>query len=284
MSCSRNRWTRTPDGVALVFEEDSLTYAELNRRANQLAHYLRALGVRPDDRVAICVERGFEMIIGLLAVLKAGGAYVPLDPAYPVDRLRFMLEDSQPIALLTQQHLAGLFNEVSPSLPILNLENTAPWGDSAHTNPTRENAGLTPQSLAYVIYTSGSTGIPKGVLVEHKGLSNLIHWHCSAFKLNAGDMSSSVASFGFDAATWEFWPPLCVGAAIMIAASLVTSDPEQLLLWWKEQHIDIGFLSTPMAEIIFDKMIDNRHLRTLLVGGDKLSAPSSHTDFLRNSQ
>ena len=109
MSCSRNRWTRTPDAVAVVFEDASLSYAELNRRANQLAHHLRELGVRPDDRVAICVERGLEMIVALLAVLKAGGAYVPLDPAYPAERLRFMLEDCAPVALLTQSHLQELF-------------------------------------------------------------------------------------------------------------------------------------------------------------------------------
>ena len=117
---------RTPDGVALVFEEELLAYAELNRRANQLAHYLRALGVSP-MRGSICVERGFEMIVALLAVLKAGGAYVPLDPAYPVERLRFMIEDSQPLALLTQRHLARLFNDGPPSLPIHNLGETAAW-------------------------------------------------------------------------------------------------------------------------------------------------------------
>ena len=225
-SAVRGAGGSAPEATSPVFEDHSLSYTELNRRANQLAHYLRARRT-PDARVAICVERGFEMLVALLAVLKAGGAYVPLDPAYPLDRLRFMLEDSQPIALLTQQHLAGLFNEVSPSLPILNLENTAPWGDSPHTNPTRENAGLTPQSLAHVIYTSGSTGIPKGVLVEHKGLSNLIYWHCSAFKLNAGDMSSSVASFGFDTShTGVLAATVCGCSHHALQLRLLLADPE----------------------------------------------------------
>src|SRR6266702_3514862 len=111
---------KAPEATAVVFEDAALTYGELNRRANQLAHYLRELGVRPDTRVALCVERGFEMIVALLAVLKAGGAYVPLDPAYPIDRLRFMLQDSAPVALLTQSHLQNLFPELSTLLPVLD--------------------------------------------------------------------------------------------------------------------------------------------------------------------
>ena len=109
-SCLKSRFATNPDAIAIVHEENKLSYTELNSRANRLAHYLRQLGVKPDVCVAICVERGFEMIVGLLAILKAGGAYVPLDPAYPVERIRFMLEDSAPLALLTSSHLAGLFS------------------------------------------------------------------------------------------------------------------------------------------------------------------------------
>ena len=165
---------KSPDALAVVFEDASLSYAELNRRANQLAHYLIELGVVPDARVAICVERGLEMIVALMAVLKAGGAYVPLDPVYPLERLRFMLQDSAPVALLTQEHLRGLCSGINDALPILDLEDPAAWQDQPQTNPAPDSLGLTPHHLAYIIYTSGSTGQPKGVMVQHQGLQLIL--------------------------------------------------------------------------------------------------------------
>ena len=164
----------TPEATAVVYEDASLSYQELNQRANRVAHALRERGVKPDDRVALCLERGLEMVIGLLGVLKAGGAYVPLDPAYPAERLRYMLEDSAPVALLTQSHLEALLTGFSPALPVLDLTEEARWAQQPDSNPQR--AGLTPEHLAYVIYTSGSTGMPKGVMVEHRNLANLIRW------------------------------------------------------------------------------------------------------------
>src|SRR6201999_3072796 len=161
---------RTPDAVAVVFEDEQLSYAELNSRANQLAHYLQGLGVGPDARVALCAERSLEMIVALLAVLKAGGAYVPLDPEYPAERLSFMLEDSAPVVLLTQSHLRDLVAAPHPSLPVLCLDEDASWQSLPATNPDR--AGLSPEHLAYIIYISGSTGAPKGVMVEHRGVVN----------------------------------------------------------------------------------------------------------------
>src|SRR5262249_9715042 len=143
------------------------------RRANQLAHYLRKLGVRPDARVAICIARGLEMVVGLLAVLKAGGAYVPLDPAYPLERLRFVLEDADPVALLTQSQFEGLFSGIGDKLPVLDLADASPaWSRLPEINLDPDNIGLTPNHLAYVIYTSGSTGAPKGVMIEHRSLYN----------------------------------------------------------------------------------------------------------------
>ena len=165
---------KTPDATAVVFEDATLSYAELNIRANRLAHYLRELGVKPDDRVAICVERSLEMIVALMAVLKAGGAYVPLDPAYPIERLRFMLEDAAPVALLTQGHLTELFDGLDEKLPVLDLTAAAPaWNSLPDTNPDPDAFGLNPNHLAYIIYTSGSTGNPKGVMVQHRGLSTI---------------------------------------------------------------------------------------------------------------
>jgi amino acid adenylation domain-containing protein len=208
----------TPTAAAVVFQGDSLSYQELNRRANMLAHYLRELGVKPDLRVAICAERSFEMVIALLAVVKAGGAYVPLDPAYPVDRLRFMLEDCAPVALLTQGRLQGIFAGISDGLPVLDLAaGTPPWLGMPETNPDRNAIELTSQHLAYIIYTSGSTGLPKGVMVEHKGLVNRILWMQRAYNLNCEDAVLQKTPFSFDVSVWEFFWPLLTGARLVMA-------------------------------------------------------------------
>ncbi|HEY7769566.1 condensation domain-containing protein, partial [Longimicrobium sp.] len=166
---------RAPGATAVVFGDDRLSYAELNARANRLAHDLRARGVGPEVRVALCVERGPEMVAAVLAVLKAGGAYVPLDPAYPRERLAYMLADSAPAVVLTQhavaQALAGVLDGLG-GVPVLELDGAAPsWAAQPETNPSR--GGVTPEHPAYVIYTSGSTGRPKGVLVPHRGLCNV---------------------------------------------------------------------------------------------------------------
>ncbi len=213
---------RTPGAVAVRFEEESLTYRELNARANRLAHHLRALGVGPDARVGICVERGPEMVAGLLAILKAGGAYVPLDPAYPADRLRTMLEDSAPAALVTQSPLAGTFAGLD--VPVVELDASAPaWGGEPETNP--ERAELRPDHLAYVIYTSGSTGRPKGVLVEHRGLVNHTVWQIGAFGIGADDTVLQRTSISFDASVWELWTPLAAGACLLVLSSAAAKDP-----------------------------------------------------------
>ena len=162
---------RDPAATAVVYEDRSLSYGELNAEANRLAHHLRALGVGPDVRVAICVERSLEMVVGLLAILKAGGAYVPLDPAYPGERLAFMLADAAPAAVLThgpaQAALAAARAGLERAPPVIDLEaDAALWASAPETDPDR--AGLTAQHLAYVIYTSGSTGTPKGVMIEHR--------------------------------------------------------------------------------------------------------------------
>jgi len=206
---------KNPDALAVVYEDDQLSYMELNRRANRLAHYLRQLGVKPDVCVAICVERGFEMIVALLAVLKAGGAYLPLDPAYPVERLRFMLQDSAPLVLLTQKHLEALFNPAGGTLPALHLDAAvAPWHNYPDTNPSRDSVGLSPNHLAYIIYTSGSTGKPKGVLCEHRGLVNLAVAQIRDFAVEPESRVLQFASFSFDACVSEVMMTLCQGATL----------------------------------------------------------------------
>jgi amino acid adenylation domain-containing protein len=221
---------KTPLAAALIFEGASLAYSELNRRANQLAHHLRALGVKPDARVAICIERSFEMVVALLAVIKAGGAYVPLDPAYPVDRLRYMLDDSAPAALLTQSSLVGLLAEQKPALPVLDLTAASiPWSHLPETNPDRASIGLGPTNLAYIIYTSGSTGKPKGVMVEHRSVVNRLVWMQDEYQLTAGDAVLQKTPFSFDVSVWEFFWPLLVGSRLVIARPEGHKDPAYLV-------------------------------------------------------
>ncbi|MCU7645701.1 non-ribosomal peptide synthetase [Pseudomonas piscis] len=258
--------TQQPAATALQAGDRRLSYAELEARANRLAHHLRGLGVGPDSRVAICVERGPELVVGLLAILKAGGAYVPIDPAHPAERIAYLLEDSAPLALLVQGATRAV--AASPGLSRVDLDDPA-WLQQPPSAP--QVPGLTAQHLAYVIYTSGSTGQPKGVMVEHQSLANLVHWHCQAFDLGPGRHTSSVAGLGFDAMAWEVWPALCGGATLHLPpAGTDHQDIDRLLDWWRAQPLDVSFLPTPVAEYAFGQQAGHPTLRTLLIGGDRL--------------
>ncbi|MBW4632891.1 MAG: amino acid adenylation domain-containing protein [Iphinoe sp. HA4291-MV1] len=203
---------RTPDAVAVVFENQQLTYQQLNARANQLAHYLQTLGVGPEILIGICVERSLEMIVGLLGILKAGGAYVPLDPAYPQERLSFMLSDSQVKVLLTQQKLAA--NLPEHTAPVVCLD--ADWGVICGQTQDNPSTGVQASNLAYVIYTSGSTGKPKGVLVAHQGLCNLALEQIRIFDVQSHSRVLQFASFSFDASISEVVMTLCAGARLCL--------------------------------------------------------------------
>jgi amino acid adenylation domain-containing protein len=266
---------KTPDAVAVICGDRRLTYSQLNSRANQLARVLVARGVRPDERVGLYVERGVEMVIGLLGILKAGGAYVPLDLRYPIDRLAYMLRDSRPAAVLTQKHLQKQLPDAG--VPVIALDGN--YDEVGSHNLNASQLGLHSRNLAYVIYTSGSTGTPKGVMIEHRNLVNLIHWHCSAFKLDKKCRSSCVAAVGFDAATWEIWPSIATGATLVVAGPAVVADTEALLEWWANESLDISFLPTPMAELAFSRNIQHPTLRTLLVGGDRLVHRATSASF-----
>ncbi|HEX8363539.1 MAG TPA: amino acid adenylation domain-containing protein, partial [Longimicrobium sp.] len=214
---------RTPGATALVCGARELTYDELNARANRLAHHLRALGVGPDSRVAICLDRGAEMVVALLATLKAGGAYVPLDPAYPADRLRYMLEDSRPRAVLTQAAHAALFVDVDA--PVLDVR--APiWDSCPETNPERE--GLSPENLAYIIYTSGSTGLPKGVMLEHRGVVNLLCSMGETVGIAPADRVLALTTIAFDISVLEIFLPLVSGASVVMVDRATAADPDLL--------------------------------------------------------
>ncbi|MDQ0704433.1 amino acid adenylation domain-containing protein [Pseudomonas sp. W3I7] len=255
----------TPDAIAAVQQGRQLTYAELNQQANLLAHHLLALGVKPDDRVAIVARRGLDTLAGLLAILKAGACYVPVDPSHPAERLSYLLSDSAPVAVLTQQALLERLPVLD--VPVIQLDRYT-WQHHSASNP---NAGANPSNLAYVIYTSGSTGLPKGVMVEHHTVANLVDWHCRAFDLCAGRHTASVAGFGFDAMAWEVWPALCVGATLHLPpVTDGAEDIDALLSWWCAQPLDVCFLPTPVAEYAFSQQIEHPTLRTLLIGGDRL--------------
>ncbi len=254
---------RTPDAVAAIYQGRQLTYAQLNQKANGLAHQLIELGVQPDDRVAVLARRSLDTLVGLLGILKAGACYVPVDPAHPAERLSYLLQDSAPVAVLTQHDLRHRLPALA--LPVVELDRpTLQVGANPHV-------AVKPSNLAYVIYTSGSTGLPKGVMVEHHSVCNLVDWHCQAFNLQAGSHTASVAGFGFDAMAWEVWPALCVGATLHLPpAHDGAEDIDALLGWWRAQPLDVCFLPTPVAEYAFSQRLEHPTLRTLLIGGDRL--------------
>jgi amino acid adenylation domain-containing protein len=268
---------RNPDAPAVAAGGISLSYGELNQRANRVAHRLRALGVGRETLVCICVERSAAMVVGLLGILKAGGAYVPLDANYPADRLAFMLEDIGAKVVLSERPVAGRL--ATDDAVVLLLDDDTGFDGADDTNA---DCGAEPDDICYVIYTSGSTGKPKGVAVPHRGLMNLVAWHRRAFTVSPADRGSQVASPGFDACGWELWPYLAAGASVHIIADDVRASPSDLLKALIANKITIGFLPTPLAQAMFD---DPMHvgltLRYLLVGGDKLTRlPPPGSDFV----
>ncbi|WP_338125273.1 amino acid adenylation domain-containing protein, partial [Pseudomonas congelans] len=259
------RAASAPESVAAQMGEQCLHYGEMNHRANALAHHLISLGVGVDDRVAVMARRGLDTLVAMLAVLKAGAGYVPVDPSHPDERIAYLLADSAPKVLLTQQALMSRVPETA--VPVIAFDR--PEWPQRLDNP--QMAGLNATHLAYVIYTSGSTGQPKGVMVEHRTLGNLIDWHCQTFDLQAGSHTASVAGFGFDAMAWEVWPALCTGATLHLPPADVSNEQiDALLDWWIAQPLQVAFLPTPVAEYAFSRGLTHPTLRTLLIGGDRL--------------
>jgi amino acid adenylation domain-containing protein len=254
-----------------------LSYGELNRRANQLAHHLQNMGVGPEVAVAICVERSVEMVIGFLGILKAGGHYVPLDRSYPKERLALMLKDSGAAVLLTQQRLREILPE--QEMPVLCLD--ADWETIAGESAETPVSNVTAANLAYIIYTSGSTGQPKGVAVTHANLLNLVTWHTRIYQVTPEDRATQVASLGFDASVWELWPYLSSGASVFLPDEDTRTTPSRFVAWLNKQRITLCFVPTPLAEIILtEPMPAELSLRALLVGGDKLhGAPKDALPF-----
>ena len=259
---------RSPHAVAVSCAAETLTYAELNRQANQLAHHLRKLGVGPDVPVAIAAERSLAMVIGLLAILKAGGAYVPLDPAYPTDRLAYMLADSAPAVLLVQASVLGRLPAVE--LPTLSLDDATPWMHEPGHNP--HVTGLSAEHLAYVIYTSGSTGLPKGVMNEHGGVVNRLLWAQSQFQLSPADRVLQKTPYGFDVSVWEFFLPLLAGAQLVMAKPGGHQDPAYLAELIEGAGVTVLHFVPSMLQLFLDGAHARRctGLRHVLCSGEAL--------------
>ncbi|MDJ0796548.1 MAG: amino acid adenylation domain-containing protein [Calothrix sp. MO_167.B12] len=252
----------TPDAVAVVFEQQQLTYQQLNTKANQLAHYLQKLGVQPDVLVGICSERSLDMIVGLLAILKAGGAYLPLDPNYPPQRLGLMVEDSGISLLLTQEKLVSRLPQINGT--VLSMDSN--WKHIAKESEDNPVSGVNPSNLAYVIYTSGSTGKPKGVLVPHIGLGNLAVVQTKEFNLSSHSRILQFASFSFDASVFEIVMALSTGARLCLASQeslLPGPDLIKLLGEYKITHLTIP--PSALAVMTWSKLPD---LEVMIVAGE----------------
>jgi amino acid adenylation domain-containing protein len=273
---------KSPEAVALMCGEQKLTYRELNRRANQLAHYLRQQGVGREERVGICVDRGLEMVVGLLAVLKAGGAYVPLDPGYPEQRLQYMVRDSTPKVVLAQGDTETLFGDLGRELRVLNLKGDGiAWEGMPETNIAAEKLALNSENLAYVMYTSGSTGQPKGVMIEHENVVRLVY-NTNFVQLGPADVIAQASNASFDAMTFEVWGALLNGGRISYLSKEDVLAPAALAENIRQRKISTLFLTTAL----FNQVARNTEnafsgLRYLLFGGEKVD-PSMVSRVLAN--
>jgi amino acid adenylation domain-containing protein len=288
---------RTPDAPALLFEGGQLTYAELNRRANRLARRLRGLGVGPEVLVGVLMERSAELVIALYAILKAGGAYVPLDPEYPSERLAFMLEDTGAPVVLTQGHLAGRVPACAARVLALDGEPGAASCDADADLGCDADAGLgcdadadadleggaDAGNLAYVIYTSGSTGRPKGVLNAHRGICNRLFWMQDAYPLQSDDRVLQKTPFGFDVSVWEFFWPLQVGAALVMARPGGHRDAGYLRRAILENGITTLHFVPSMLQVFLEEpaLEDCTSLRRVICSGEALPFDLTRRFFAR---
>jgi amino acid adenylation domain-containing protein len=258
-----------PKATAVACLHGEMTYEELNSRSNQLARHLRSLGIAPEVRVGILMDRSPNLIVALLGILKAGGAYVPLDPAYPAERLAVMLEDAEARVLITQARFLDALSKYKGRTVCLDAD----WDAIAQQNDERLISGAHAGNLAYVIFTSGSTGTPRGVQITHGALLNLVHWHQRTYGVSSRDRATQLAGVGFDASVWEVWPYLTTGASLHLADEETRLSPEGLRDWLVDKKITISFLPTPLAEQTLSMDWPPQvAMRTMLTGGDRLSS------------
>ncbi|AVN47873.1 non-ribosomal peptide synthase/polyketide synthase [Pseudomonas aeruginosa] len=272
---------RTPTAPALAFGEERLDYAELNRRANRLAHALIERGVGVDRLVGVAMERSIEMIVALMAILKAGGAYVPVDPEYPEERQAYMLEDSGVQLLLSQSHLKL---PLAQGVQRIDLDQADAWLENhAENNPGIELNG---ENLAYVIYTSGSTGKPKGAGNRHSALSNRLCWMQQAYGLGVGDTVLQKTPFSFDVSVWEFFWPLMSGARLVVAAPGDHRDPAKLVALINREGVDtLHFVPSMLQAFLQDEDVAScTSLKRIVCSGEALPADAQQQVFAKLPQ
>jgi amino acid adenylation domain-containing protein/non-ribosomal peptide synthase protein (TIGR01720 family) len=261
---------KTPNQVAVVFEDQALTYAQLNAKANRLAHYLQVLGVKPEVLVGLCVERSLDMLVGLLGILKAGGAYVPLDPAYPQESLAFMVSDSQVSVLLTHEKLVSGLPEHGARVVCLDTD----WGVIAQHREDNPLSVVKPDNLAYVIYTSGSTGKPKGVMIQHQSLVNFTETAIVEYGLNTRDRVLQFASISFDAAAEEIYPCLTCGGTLVLRTDEMLSSVPAFLQKCRDWELTVLDLPTAywhqvVSELALTNLVVPESLRLVIIGGER---------------
>jgi len=270
---------QTPDHTAVIYEDLSLSYAELNAQANRLARHLRTLGVGPDSLVGLCMERSLEMIVGLYGILKAGGAYVPLEPSYPADRLATIVEDAKLSVVLTQQRVRERVPDVQ-GVRIMALDSEADTLARYATDDLDHH--VQPQHLAYVIYTSGSTGKPKGVGIDHQGIVNRLQWMQEAYALNATDRVLQKTPFSFDVSVWEFFWPLLEGATLVVARPGGHQDVAYLAGLIDAQSITTLHFVPPMLDVFINEAGEcGRSLRQVMCSGQALPLELQQRFFAR---
>ena len=256
---------QTPDAPAVVFDGVT-TYADLNAQANRLAHHLRSLGVGPDVLVGLCVERSPRMLVGLLAILKAGGAYVPIDPTYPVDRVRFMIEDSQASVLVTETALIDSLPMGAAQVVVIDAADIT----TASTSAANLDGATAPETRAYVIYTSGSTGVPKGVQVPHGALTNFLQSFRQTLGIEATDVLLAVTTLSFDIAGLELWLPLIVGARIELASREQAADGVHLATRIAERGVTFLQATPATWRLLLEVGWPGSDRLTMLCGGEAL--------------
>ncbi|AFZ11266.1 amino acid adenylation domain protein [Crinalium epipsammum PCC 9333] len=264
---------KTPDDIAVVFQNQELTYQELNHRANQLAHYLQKVGVKPETLVGVCMERSLELVIALLGILKAGGAYVPLDPSYPSERLAFMLEDAEFSVILSQQKLVETFPETSlhEDKPQIFCLDTG-WQILAQESINNPISNIKPDNLAYVIYTSGSTGKPKGAMNTHKGICNRLLWMQDTYQLTTADRVLQKTPFSFDVSVWEFFLPLLTGARLVVSKPEGHKDRDYLVDAIAQYQITtLHFVPSMLQKFLEAESLDKcQSLQQVMCSGEAL--------------
>ncbi|MEH1770525.1 MAG: amino acid adenylation domain-containing protein [Nostoc sp.] len=261
---------KSPDSVALVFENTQLTYRQLNNLANQLAHHLRGLGIGGDVLVGLCLERSIEMIVGMLGILKAGGAYVPLDPAHPSERLAFIFADTQTPVILTTKQLVTSLPSHEAQVICLDSDWEGAIAQQSQENPINE---IIDDNLIYVIYTSGSTGQPKGVMIPHRGIRNLVDWKQTTFGLTSTDKVLQTIPFSFDPSVWQIFWTLCYGGQLVMARPGGHQDTAYLVKTIVEQQITIIALVPSLLRVFLEEkgIEECKHLRHVTCGGEALS-------------